>query len=83
MQRLQRYTVERWAKEFIKSLEGVKEIQESTLTRKDQYYPDEADRGSYTGNQNNVFFSSITMDPLLVYKRIPKMQNPTSNSTRS
>ncbi|MFH0757555.1 MAG: bifunctional alpha,alpha-trehalose-phosphate synthase (UDP-forming)/trehalose-phosphatase [Bacteroidota bacterium] len=34
MQRLQRYTVERWAKEFIKSLEGVKEIQEFTLTRK-------------------------------------------------
>ena len=34
MQRLQRYTVERWASEFIKSLEGVKEIQEFTLTRK-------------------------------------------------
>ncbi len=34
MQRLQRYTVERWANEFIKSLEGVKEIQEFTLTRK-------------------------------------------------
>lgn len=34
MQRLQRYTVERWAREFIKSLEGVKEIQEVNLTRK-------------------------------------------------
>ncbi len=34
MRRLQRYTVERWANEFIKSLEGVKEIQEFTLTRK-------------------------------------------------
>ena len=34
MQRLQRYTVERWANEFIKSLEGIKEIQEVTLTRK-------------------------------------------------
>ena len=34
MQRLQRYTVERWANEFIKSLDGVKEIQEFTLTRK-------------------------------------------------
>ena len=34
MQRLQRYTVERWASEFVKSLEGVKEIQEFTLTRK-------------------------------------------------
>jgi len=34
MQRLSRYTVERWAQEFIKSLEGIKEIQEFTLTRK-------------------------------------------------
>ncbi len=34
MQRLSRYTVERWAKEFIKSLESVKEIQEVNLTRK-------------------------------------------------
>ena len=34
MQRLQRYTVDRWASEFIKSLEGVKEIQEVNLTRK-------------------------------------------------
>jgi trehalose 6-phosphate synthase/phosphatase len=34
MQRLQRYTVERWAREFIRGLEGVKEIQEFTLTRK-------------------------------------------------
>jgi trehalose 6-phosphate synthase/phosphatase len=34
MMRLQRYTVVRWANEFIKSLEGVKEIQQSTLTRK-------------------------------------------------
>lgn len=34
MQRLSRYTVQRWASEFIKSLEGVKEIQEFTLTRK-------------------------------------------------
>lgn len=34
MMRLQRYTVERWANEFIKSLEGIKEIQEFTLTRK-------------------------------------------------
>ncbi|MCP4312477.1 MAG: bifunctional alpha,alpha-trehalose-phosphate synthase (UDP-forming)/trehalose-phosphatase [Bacteroidetes bacterium] len=34
MKRLARYTVERWASEFIKSLEGIKEIQEFTLTRK-------------------------------------------------
>jgi trehalose 6-phosphate synthase/phosphatase len=34
MMRLQRYTVARWANEFIKSLEGVKEIQEFRLTRK-------------------------------------------------
>jgi trehalose 6-phosphate synthase/phosphatase len=34
MQRLSRYNVERWANEFINSLEGVKEIQEYTLTRK-------------------------------------------------
>jgi len=32
--RLSRYTVERWANEFIESLEGVKELQEVTLTRK-------------------------------------------------
>jgi len=34
MKRLQRYTVHRWASEFIKSLEGVKEFQEVNLTRK-------------------------------------------------
>ena len=34
MMRLHRYTVGRWASEFIKSLEGVKEIQEFTLTKK-------------------------------------------------
>ncbi len=34
MLRLQRYTVGRWANEFINSLEGVKEIQEVNLTRK-------------------------------------------------
>lgn len=32
--RLERYDVNRWANDFLKSLEGVKEIQESTLTRK-------------------------------------------------
>jgi len=34
MQRLHRYTIDRWASEFIKSLEGIKEIQEVNLTRK-------------------------------------------------
>ena len=34
MMRLQRYNLVRWANEFIKSLEGVKEIQEFTLTKK-------------------------------------------------
>jgi len=34
MMRLHRYTVGRWASEFIKSLEGIKEIQEFTLTKK-------------------------------------------------
>ena len=34
MMRLQRYTVSRWAKEFISSLEGIKEIQEYKLARK-------------------------------------------------
>jgi trehalose 6-phosphate synthase/phosphatase len=34
MQRLQRYNVARWANEFIKSLESVKEIQEFKLTKK-------------------------------------------------
>ncbi len=34
MMRLHRYTVGRWAHEFIKSLEGIKEIQEFTLTKK-------------------------------------------------
>jgi len=34
MMRLHRYTIGRWASEFIKSLEGVKEIQEFTLTKK-------------------------------------------------
>ncbi|HDZ42211.1 MAG TPA: bifunctional alpha,alpha-trehalose-phosphate synthase (UDP-forming)/trehalose-phosphatase [Bacteroidetes bacterium] len=34
IERLKRYTLERWAKEFISKLEGVKQIQASTLTRK-------------------------------------------------
>ena len=34
MMRLQRYTVTRWAREFISSLEGVKEIQQYKLARK-------------------------------------------------
>jgi trehalose 6-phosphate synthase/phosphatase len=34
MQRLQRYNIHRWASEFMKSLEGVKEIQQVRLTRK-------------------------------------------------
>jgi trehalose 6-phosphate synthase/phosphatase len=34
MMRLQRYTVARWAKEFMSSLEGIKEIQEYKLARK-------------------------------------------------
>jgi len=33
-ERLKRYNVDRWAKEFIKAIAGVKEIQETTLTRK-------------------------------------------------
>ena len=37
MQRLERYTVERWAREFVNSLEGVKELQEVYLTRKINY----------------------------------------------
>lgn len=32
--RLERYDVKRWAHDFVKSLEGVKELQESTLTKK-------------------------------------------------
>jgi len=32
--RLKRYDVKRWAHDFMKSLEGVKELQESTLTKK-------------------------------------------------
>jgi trehalose 6-phosphate synthase/phosphatase len=34
MMRLHRYTVGHWANQFIKNLEGIKEIQEYTLTRK-------------------------------------------------
>jgi len=34
MMRLQRYTVTRWAREFMSSLEGIKEIQEYKLARK-------------------------------------------------
>lgn len=33
-ERLKRYNVDRWAREFIKAIAGVKEIQETTLTRK-------------------------------------------------
>ncbi|UCG27371.1 MAG: bifunctional alpha,alpha-trehalose-phosphate synthase (UDP-forming)/trehalose-phosphatase [Bacteroidales bacterium] len=33
-ERLKRYNVDRWAREFIKGLEGVKEIQQTTLTKK-------------------------------------------------
>ena len=56
MQRLQRYTVERWAKEFIKSLEGVKEIQEVNLTRKINITRMKQIVGAYAGAKKRILF---------------------------
>ena len=56
MQRLQRYTVERWANEFIKSLEGVKEIQEVNLTRKINVNRMRQIMEAYKGTNHRILF---------------------------
>jgi trehalose 6-phosphate synthase/phosphatase len=56
MQRLQRYTVERWAKEFLKSLEGVKEIQQVILTRKINITRMRQVVGSYKESNHRILF---------------------------
>ncbi|MEZ5071402.1 MAG: bifunctional alpha,alpha-trehalose-phosphate synthase (UDP-forming)/trehalose-phosphatase [Bacteroidales bacterium] len=70
MQRLQRYTVGRWANEFINSLEGVKEIQEVNLTRKINVTRMRQIVGSYAGSRKRILFldydgtlSWFTKDP--------------------
>ncbi|RLD71433.1 MAG: bifunctional alpha,alpha-trehalose-phosphate synthase (UDP-forming)/trehalose-phosphatase [Bacteroidetes bacterium] len=56
MKRLQRYTVDRWASEFIKSLEGVKEIQEVNLTRKINVTRMREIVAAYANSQKRILF---------------------------
>ena len=56
MQRLSRYTVHRWAGEFMKSLEGVKEIQEFTLTRKINITRMKQIVASYANTKKRILF---------------------------
>jgi trehalose 6-phosphate synthase/phosphatase len=56
MMRLHRYTVGRWADEFIKSLEGIKEIQEFTLTRKINTTRMRQLVSSYKESRNRILF---------------------------
>ncbi len=56
MQRLQRYTVGKWAQAFIKSLEGVKEIQEFTLTRKINITRMKQIVEAYRASKNRILF---------------------------
>jgi len=54
--RLSRHTVGIWADEFIKSLEGVKELQESTLTRKMNVTRVNEIIGAYNAASNRILF---------------------------
>ncbi len=56
MMRLQRYTVTRWAREFISSLDGVKEIQEHRLTRKINITRMRQIVGRYKETGNRILF---------------------------
>ena len=56
MRRLERYTVERWANEFIKALEGVKELQEVNLTRKINITRMRQIHRSYTESSKRILF---------------------------
>ncbi len=75
MMRLQRYTIGRWASEFIKSLEGVKEIQEFKLTREDQHHPDEAVIDRYKETNKRILF--LDYDGTLAwFKKNPEDAKP-------
>ena len=56
MQRLHRYTIHRWASEFIKSLEGIKEIQEVNLTRKINISRMHEIVAAYAKTENRILF---------------------------
>jgi len=55
-ERLKRYNVDRWAKGFIKSLEGVKELQQTNLTKKLTTTRINQIISKYKESKNRIFF---------------------------
>ncbi len=75
MQRLQRFTVARWANEFIKSLEGIKEIQEFTLAKKVNITRMRQMVAAYLGSKRRIFF--LDYDGTLAwFKKDPEDAKP-------
>lgn len=75
MQRLSRYTVERWASEFIKNLEGVKEIQEVNLTRKINITRMKQIVGAYAEAKQRILFLDYD-GTLSWFKKDPENAKP-------
>lgn len=53
--RLKRYNVDRWARDFMKSLEDVKKLQETTLTKKINYQRKKKITSSYKKAKKRIF----------------------------
>ena len=75
--RLKRYNVKRWAHDFMKSLEGVKELQESTLTKKITEKRAERIVNAYRGAEKRILF--LDYDGTLAwFKKNPEDARPDS-----
>jgi len=55
-ERLQRYSAEKWAREFIKGLEGVKELQKTKFARKITAHRMEEISNTYAESQERILF---------------------------
>ncbi len=78
MMRLHRYTVGRWANEFIRGLESVKEIQEYTLTRKINITSMRKLVTSYRDSKKRILF--LDYDGTLAwFKKNPEDAKPDKN----
>ncbi len=73
--RLRRYDVKRWAHDFIKSLEGVKQLQESTLTKKITKKRTERIVKAYREAENRILFLDYD-GSLAWFKKNPEDARP-------
>lgn len=73
--RLKRYDVKRWAHDFMKSLEGVKELQESTLTKKVTEKQVERIVGAYEAAEKRIIFLDYD-GTLAEFKKNPEDAKP-------